>query len=101
MEAIEHARQRDRHERRRGRPAVIALNDPPQAAAPFGEFGEQLGDIRPSKATERHARRFDTNGDARRDDALAKSLGDDRGSLKIQKVNGQIQHTQTCPSIKS
>jgi hypothetical protein len=48
-------------------------------------------------ATNRVKARFDTKGEATKGGVLERALGDDGGSVKIQKVGGRFQEERTYP----
>jgi len=48
--------------------------------------------------TNRVVRTFEDKGDATKGGVLRKILGDDGGSVKIQKMNGRFQEERTYPS---
>lgn len=50
--------------------------------------------------TNRVKERFDTKQDATKGGALEKAVGQDGGSVKIQKENGRIQEERTYPGSK-
>lgn len=47
--------------------------------------------------TDRTIKHYDTKEQAIKGGSLEKALGDDGGSVKIQKVNGRIQEERTFP----
>lgn len=47
--------------------------------------------------TDRTVRSFETKGEATKGGALARAVGSQGGSVKIQKENGRIQEERTYP----
>jgi hypothetical protein len=50
--------------------------------------------------TDRTVRRFDTKDEATKGGVLEKALGDEGGSVKIQKQDGKFQEERTYPREK-
>lgn len=50
--------------------------------------------------TDRVVKRFDTKADATRRGALKQAVGQDGGSVKIQKTDGEFQEERTFPRTK-